>query len=95
MLYIQKIEMTPQALDAQNSVQLEEWVSFDSQKHKDIDEDYKISARLLETAVQNSFLRVDKLGRLWVLGPNTEVYPYHIEKDNKHYGLRIPQIASN
>jgi hypothetical protein len=95
MINLQKLETSPKALDAQSIVTIDEWVVLDSQKHKETDADYASSKNMLVLCSKNGFLQADSLGRLWVLGMNQEMYPYHYEYGNKNFGLRIAAIAAN
>lgn len=95
MINIQKLELSPKALDAQSIVSIDEWVVLDSSKHKETDADYVSSKNMLVTGSGNGFLKIDSLGRIWVHGVNEEMYPYHYEYGNKLIGLRIASAAAN
>jgi hypothetical protein len=95
MINIQKLEISPKALDAQSIVTIDEWIILGSQKHKDTDADYVISEGLLQISSSNGFLKIDSFGRLWAQGIDEEMYPYHYEHGSKLYGLRIVSAAAN
>lgn len=95
MINLQKLELSPKALDAQSIVSIDEWVVLDSPKHKETDADYASSKGMLVTCNDNNFLKIDSLGRIWVHGANEEMYPYHYEYGSKLYGLRIATAAAN
>lgn len=93
---IQKLETSPQTLDAQAIVHIDEWVVLDSPKHKETDEYYASSKNMLETGSENGFLQMDSLGRIWVRAEREDqFYPYHFERGTKLYGLRIATAAAN
>jgi hypothetical protein len=92
---IEQTNQTPIELDAQCDVPIEEWVVLGSEKHRQTDEYYRISQQLLSEAVENSFIKMDANGRVWVHGPNEEMIPYHFEYEKKLYGIRIPASAPN
>lgn len=94
-LDIQKTEMTPQELDAQSIVHIDEWVTIGSPKHRDTDSEFAASNNMLELSSSNGFLQIDSLGRLWVQGIDEEMYPYHYEHGTKLIGMRIPEVALN
>jgi hypothetical protein len=95
MINLQKLEISPKALDAQSIVTIDEWVVLDSQKHKETDADYVSSKNMLLTGSGNGFLKIDSQGRIWVHGADEEMYPYHYEYGSKLYGLRIATAAAN
>lgn len=96
MINIQKLETSPKALDAQSIIIIDEWVVLDSPKHKETDEYYSFSKQLLQTGSENGFLQIDSLGRIWVRAEkDDQFYPYHFERGNKLYGLRIATQAAN
>ncbi len=95
-LDIQKLDTSPQALDAQSIVSIDEWVIVDSAKHKDTDEFYVFSKQMLHTGSSNGFIQIDNFGRLWVRAEkNDQFYPYHFEHGDKNFGLRIATAAAN
>lgn len=97
MVYIQRIELSPAALDAQSPIKIDEWVVVNSDKHKETDEDYLSSEQMLLTGAENGFLKVDNLGRIWARGPGEEFLPYHYDSKtgNQFLGLRILAFAVN
>ncbi len=93
---IKKLETSPKDLDAQSVVVIDEWVIVDSPKHKESDEYYAASKGMLQTGSDAGFIMIDSNGRLWVMAENeNQFYPYHYERGNKLYGLRIATQAAN
>lgn len=90
-----EVKLTPEELDLQSSVVLDDWVDIDSERWKDTDDNPMFTKKILRMGM-GDFLFVDTLGRVW--GKSKEenkFYPFHYEYGKKKYGYRIPGKAAN
>jgi hypothetical protein len=88
--------MTPQQLDAQSLIHIDEWVDLDSERWREVDDDPALTKKFLRILLQDPpALIADDLGRLWGKGKEGRMYPYHLEYGRKLIGIRIAKKALN
>jgi hypothetical protein len=96
MLNIPSIHLTPQQLNAQCPVKIDEWIDVYSQRAREIDDMYDITIKWLKIAVESNMIFIDSLGRLWAQIDQVGIYaPYHIEYGHKLVGYRVSARAAN
>ncbi len=92
---ISKIDLTPQQLDMQNGVVIDEWIDINCARAKELDNDHDLSVKWMKIAAEAQMLRIDNQGRLWGESGDGKYFPYHFEHGDKLVGYRVSAQASN
>jgi hypothetical protein len=85
---------SPKELDAQSKIRIDEWVDVESERCKEIDDDYALTKRIVKM-LYPEYLFTDTLGRLWGRGEDNLFYPYHFTYGKKQIGFRLSNKAAN
>lgn len=88
---------SPKELDSQSKILIDEWLDVDSQRCKDIDDDYALTKKMIRMLhdKEPQYLSTDQNGRLWGRGEDGYYYPFHFEHNKKLIGLRLSKKAAN
>jgi hypothetical protein len=88
--------MSPQELDKQSLISIDEWLELGSQRCKELDQEPHLTKYMLRFGFMDPpFFFVDTLGRIFGKGKEGRYYPFHIEVGNKKYGFKISARAAN
>jgi hypothetical protein len=90
-----KLPMNPKELDKQSPIKIDQWLDIDSEDCKDRDPDHSLTKKWFKIGVEDNFLYVDSLGRIWGMGEKGYFYPYHFNVGKKLYGYRMSVMAAN
>ncbi len=87
----------PKDLDAQSKIMIDEWIDVDSERCKEIDDDYLLTKKMVRLlyAKEPAYLFTDSLGRLFGKGEDGFYYPFHTEYNGKLIGYKLSKMAAN
>lgn len=87
--------ITAKELDLQNTIHIDDWLDFDSERCKDVDDNRAFTKHCMKLGLEAGFMFADSMGRLWCKGKDDKYYPYHLEYGKKKYGIRQAKKALN
>jgi hypothetical protein len=90
-----RLPLSPEELEKQSPIKIDEWVDIDSPKALELDPDHKLTKKWLKIGFEDKFLFTDSRGQIWGRGNDGRFFPYHFNVGKKLYGFRLSTLASN
>lgn len=87
--------MTPQQLDNQSPVKIDEWVVVDSPRFRQLDTTPAFTHKVIKLGFEDKWMYADSSGRLFCRFENQPHTPFHFDVDGKLYGYVMPEKAAN
>ncbi len=90
------MNLSPKQLDEQASVHIDEWLDFDSERCKELDDNRPFTKKCMKVGFEAGMMVTDSLGRIWCKDSKTgQLHPFHFEYGKKRIGFKIATKASN
>ncbi len=90
------MKLSAKQLDLQSKVIINEWLDFDSDKCKQLDDNRDFTKKCLKYGFEDGYMFTDEMGRVWGENKQTgEFYPFHFNIGKKLYGYRLSKKAAN
>lgn len=94
------IQMTnlpsPKELDRNSPVKIDEWVELGSERHYEVDDNPALTKKwFLMLSKEPVYIHLDNLGRCFCFNAEGQWTPYHCERGNRKYGIRVSKKAAN
>jgi hypothetical protein len=87
---------SPQELDQQAKIIVDEWLEVDSDLCRQMDDNYLLTKKIIQLGFQEpAYLFADSNGRLWGKGVDKCWYPFHFIHNGKIIGYRLSKKAAN